>query len=135
MAEFLGFELSGLPWKSTRVRISDLGAIREAIRRERRQCAMGADPSVQGVLMAQPISEAELWEYMLGAAGSAMILYNCVSRANQTFTEEMAERMVLEGHEFVQRLFVESRVLNPTLPDNSSATSSPPESSPARPEP
>jgi len=126
LAEFLVFEVDGKSWNSTRAYISDLGAAREAIRMERRQCASGTTPAVQGVLMAQPISESEMWEYIWGAVGSALVLHLCVSRANQTFTQAMADEMVMTDHEFVHRLYVESRLLNPPgLPDSSSASSGP----------
>jgi len=123
-AEFISFELDGTEWKSTRVCISDLGAIRETIRMERRQCARGSAPEVQGILMAQPITTSEVWDYALGAPGSALILFNCVHRANQTFEKSTADRMVMEGHEFVQRLFVESRLLDPTSAPKSSSPDS-----------
>ena len=128
LAEFLEFKLDDKSWKCTRVQISDFGAVREAIRLERVQCAaMRSAPEVQGVLMAQPIKQEEVWDFITSAVGSALVLYNCVCRANQTFTPKMAEQMVMEGHEFVNRLFVESHLLNPPEeePISSSSDSSP----------
>ena len=123
-AAFLDFKFVGKDWKSSRVAISDLGAIREAIRYERRQCAMGTAPEALGVLMAQPVTDKEVWDYISAALGSALILFNCVSRANQEFTKPMAEAMVMENHEFVLRLFQESHLVNPTTPPTSSENSS-----------
>jgi len=125
LQEMLSFELDGKQRKAQRVRISDIGAVREAIRYERRQAALGVSPEAMGVLLAQPVKESELWDYIMSATGTALLLFNCVNRVDQTFTREMAEKMVMEGHEFVMRLFVESHLINPTKPKDSSKNSSP----------
>ena len=127
-AEFLAFEFAGKARKATRVRISDMGAVREEIRRERRVCATGTSPEALGILMAQPISDGEVWDYTMGACGRALLLHLCASRADQSFTKALADQMVMENHEFVDRLFVESHVINPTPPQTAySGDSSKPE--------
>ena len=114
LTDLLSFELDGKEHKATRIRIADQGAVRDAIRAERRRAAVGSPPATMGVLLAQPVTSDEVWDYILSTGGTLLLLYRCVSRANSEFTEAMAERMVVEDHEFVFRLFVESRVLNPT---------------------
>jgi len=125
ITEFLAFEFDGKPRKAQRVRISDLGSAREAIRMERRTCASGLAPEALGVLMGQPVKEAELWDYIMSAAGSALLLFNCVNRVDRSFTQEMADEMIMTNHEFVMRLFAESHLVNPPEPKDSFTPSSP----------
>ncbi len=122
LSELLAFELDGKEYKASRIRIADLGMIREAIRKERRAAALGSVPAVMGVLMAQPVTSEEVWDYLLSAGGTLLLLHKCVSRVSSEFTEAMAERMVLEEHEFVNRLLVESHLLNPTAVETPSST-------------
>ncbi len=124
--DLLTFELDGKEYKATRIRIADQGAVRDAIRTERRCAAVGCAPAVLGVLLAQPIASAEVWDYALSAAGILLLLHRCVSRVSNEFTEAMAERMVLEEHEFVNRLLIESHLINPICAETPSSTTSSP---------
>jgi len=124
LQEFLAFEFEGTQRNAQRIRISDIGAVRDAIRMERRRCASGLGPDSLGVLAAQPLMEKELWDYVMGAAGTALLLFQAANRVDKTFTRLMAETMVMTKHEFVLRLFEESHLINPTKPSTSSENSS-----------
>ena len=119
MAELepLTFEWAGKEWKARRVNLSDYSAIKEAIRRERLSLvAPGAACEVLALVISQPISNEELFGFLVGLQGQYLLLYRCVHAMNESFTPENAERMVFDGDPFVKRLLEESKIINPTKP-------------------
>jgi len=113
----LTFDHDGVERRSRCVNVSDYSAIREAIRRDRMR-ALPAAPSAEVVAMTVsiPVLSAELSDFMLSVEGQVLLLFRCVQAMDQRFTLEMAEAMVWAEDPFVQRLLVESKVINPTPP-------------------
>ena len=112
----LTFELDGSERKARIINLADYAALREKIRRERVE-ALGLHPASEALAMtvSQPVSGPEFFDMVVGLEGQAFMLYRAVHAVDQTFTPELAERMVMEEHPFVMRLYVESKIfVNPT---------------------
>ena len=123
--DLLTFSHDGEEHKCRRVNLSDYAAVRERIRRERLD-ALGQhpDPAPIAATVAQPVTGEELIERMLDVQGNAFILYRCAHEVDETFTTAEAEEMVFAGEPFVQRLYEESKLINPPEPTPSPSSSS-----------
>ena len=114
------FTYDGTDYTSRRVTIGDFAAMREHIRRSR----IGALPPGSGAdalakTVAAPVLNDEMSEYMLSPEGQQFFLFRAVHAMDQRFTPEIAERMVFERDPFVQRLYVESKIIaDPTSSSN-----------------
>lgn len=123
--DFLTFSYDGKERKCRRINLGDYSAMRERIRRERMD-ALGQhpDPATVGATVGQPVTQAELFERMLDVEGNAFLLYRCTHEVDETFSMAEAEAMVLAGEPFVQRLYEESKLINPPEPTSSPGSSS-----------
>ena len=123
--DFLTFTYNGVERKCRRIKLGDYSALRERIRRERVD-ALGQhpDPATIAATVAQPVTGAELFERMLDVQGNALILHRCAHEVDETFSFAEAEAMVLDGDPFVQRLYEESKLINPPEPTPSPGSSS-----------
>ncbi len=131
--DFLTFIYNGEEHKCRRINLADYAATRERIRRERLD-ALGQHPDSATIAatVAQPVTGEELIERMLDVQGNAFILYRCTHEVDETFTTAQAAAMVLEGDPFVQRLYEESKLINPPEPTPSPSSSSGADGDPER---
>ena len=125
--ELLTFTFEGKERKARRVNMSDYAAMRETIRRERMD-ALGMHPAAEALaaVIAARITPIELSDRIMSLEGGAQIVFRCVHGIDETFTKEEADRMVLDEHPFFTRLYVESKLINPTVPPASEKPSSKP---------
>ena len=115
--DFLTFKFEDKEYKSRRINLSDYSASRERIRRERLGVVpQGSKPEVMALVIAQPISSAELMDWMMGIEGQAFVLYRCLHSVDEGVGHPEVERMVFEDDPFVLRLYVESKVVKEADP-------------------
>lgn len=130
--ELLTFKYDDKERRCRRINLGDYAATRERIRRERMD-ALGQrpDPAVIAATAAQPVTQIELFDRMLDTQGQAFLLYRCAHEVDETFTDVEAEAMVLDSDPFVQRLYLESKIIeaDPTESTPSSKTSPEPDGS------
>jgi len=108
------FEHQGKEYKCRRITVGDYSAIRERIRRDRLAAVPpGASPEITAIVIARPVTNDEISDYMISTEGQAMLLGRCIKHYDQTATQQMVDELVMSNDPVVIRLYRESGVLPP----------------------
>ncbi len=111
MNEHLSFEFEGNEYTSRLVTVGDFAAIKELIRRQRLSAISNKNVDLQAAVISRPVPYSEVMDMLFSVEGQALVLYRCVSAMNESFTKDMADRMVMEDNPFLKRLLTESKVI------------------------